>query len=367
MSGLLAGIYSAGDTAKRKLRGLLDDPIGTIQQQIGLLNDNAGKFNQLHSQATQESVNAIKSGGNEFGPANVALSNKLADAYNPAGITVWHGSPHKFAKFDSSKIGTGEGAQAYGHGLYLAESPDVAGQYQKTLAHKAFATMDKVGPNNYRVTAPDGSVLVDGEYLGKATRIKDAFDANAGNLYKVDLPDEHVAKMLDWDKPLSQQPHVQRAMLNQDDGWKAYASKLDPESRAVAEDMVLGTKPVHGDEATSLWESLLKKFPSLDHNEIHDVRWRMSPDMNDGEWLQSVLSGNGAVGSGVRGGGGADLYNSLGGGDAAAQQLRQLGIPGIRYLDGGSRGAGGGTSNFVVFPGNEGLLSILERNGQPIK
>lgn len=39
----------------------------------------------------------------------------------------------------------------------------------------------------------------------------------------------------------------------------------------------------------------------------------------------------------------------------------------IRYLDGGSRGAGQGTSNFVVFPGNEGLLQILERNGQPIK
>ena len=45
------------------------------------------------------------------------------------GATVWHGSPHKFDAFDSSKIGTGEGAQAYGHGLYLAESPEVAGSY----------------------------------------------------------------------------------------------------------------------------------------------------------------------------------------------------------------------------------------------
>ena len=49
---------------------------------------------------------------------------------------------------------------------------------------------------------------------------------------------------------------------------------------------------------------------------------------------------------------------------AASDKLRELGIPGIRYLDGGSRGAGAGTSNFVVFPGNEGLLKILERNGQ---
>jgi hypothetical protein len=92
MSGLLAGIYSAGDTAKRKLRGLLDDPIGTIQQQIGLLNDNAGKFNQLHSQATQESVNAIKKGGSPMGPASVALSNKLADAYNPIGMIAFKGT-----------------------------------------------------------------------------------------------------------------------------------------------------------------------------------------------------------------------------------------------------------------------------------
>ena len=48
--------------------------------------------------------------------------------------TVWHGSPHKFDKFDSSKIGTGEGAQAYGHGLYLAETPAVADGYRRDLS-----------------------------------------------------------------------------------------------------------------------------------------------------------------------------------------------------------------------------------------
>ena len=47
----------------------------------------------------------------------------------------------------------------------------------------------------------------------------------------------------------------------------------------------------------------------------------------------------------------------------ATDYLQKQGIPGIRYLDGGSRSAGAGSSNFVVFPGNEGLLKILERNG----
>ena len=38
----------------------------------------------------------------------------------PPGIVAYHGSPHSFDQFDTSKIGTGEGEQAYGHGLYFA-------------------------------------------------------------------------------------------------------------------------------------------------------------------------------------------------------------------------------------------------------
>ena len=133
LAGVLPAVFSAGDKLKRMASDFAADPMGNIQQRLGFLNDQAGQFNQLHSQATQESVSSIKGGGSGFGPASQQLAGKLADAYNPMGMVVWHGSPHKFSKFDSSKIGTGEGAQAYGHGLYLAESPDVAKGYQKTL------------------------------------------------------------------------------------------------------------------------------------------------------------------------------------------------------------------------------------------
>ena len=44
--------------------------------------------------------------------------------------------------------------------------------------------------------------------------------------------------------------------------------------------------------------------------------------------------------------------------DQASALLQSQGIPGIRYLDGGSRGAGTGTSNFVVF-GDGKMLKIL--------
>ena len=43
------------------------------------------------------------------------LGSAIAGAEaNPQGFIAYHGSPHDFDKFDMSKIGTGEGAQAYG-------------------------------------------------------------------------------------------------------------------------------------------------------------------------------------------------------------------------------------------------------------
>lgn len=48
-------------------------------------------------------------------------------------MVAWHGSPHVFDKFDLSKVGTGEGAQAYGYGLYFATSEDVADWYRDKL------------------------------------------------------------------------------------------------------------------------------------------------------------------------------------------------------------------------------------------
>ncbi len=239
--------------------------------------------------------------------------------------TVWHGSPHKFDKFDSSKIGTGEGAQAYGHGLYLAESPKVAGQYSQVLSDAAKLTPEGRAA---RALAENGDDLIAAkqaiykEYnvatspamqnaAMKAIEALQSGKAKSPQLYKVDLPDEHIAKMLDWDKPLSQQaPEVQKALLDLNN-------------------------PV-----INAWKQ--------------NGAWEHAP--NGGESAYRLLA-NGITKSSVESGKTA----------TASDLLRERGVTGIRYLDQGSRSTGQGTSNFVVFPGNEGLLKILERNGQPIK
>ena len=45
----------------------------------------------------------------------------------------------------------------------------------------------------------------------------------------------------------------------------------------------------------------------------------------------------------------------------ASEVFKQAGIPGIKYLDEGSRGTNKSTRNFVVFPGEEKKVRILER------
>jgi hypothetical protein len=47
----------------------------------------------------------------------------------------------------------------------------------------------------------------------------------------------------------------------------------------------------------------------------------------------------------------------------AADALRKAGIPGIRYLDRGSRARADGTRNYVMFPGTEDSIRILRKYG----
>lgn len=61
-------------------------------------------------------------------------TSKIPEPLYPFFVTAWHGSPHTFDKFSTDKIGTGEGAQAYGYGLYFAGAKEVAEYYKKRLS-----------------------------------------------------------------------------------------------------------------------------------------------------------------------------------------------------------------------------------------
>jgi hypothetical protein len=123
-------------------------------------------------------------------------------------LTAYHGTPHTIqGQFDINKVGTGEGAQAYGHGMYFAENPAVANEYANMFS-KSPASSTQL--TKLRDSAPVGSAEYKhyDELIGKSGQ---------GNLYKVDIPDADIPNMLDWDKPLSQQPKaVQDALAKYD-------------------------------------------------------------------------------------------------------------------------------------------------------
>ena len=169
----------------------------------------------------------------------------------------YHGTPHMFepepgapfGSFRDEAIGSGEGAQAYGWGHYIAGNPKVAEGYQKTLSA----------------------------------------DDSSGHLLEVHiLPEE--SQLLDWDKPLSEQsPEVQEAL-----GSGAHAGKL-------------------------LWH--------IPEETGHEIYRRLS------YFLQKPLPPDPA---GTPAGWGY-IDRGIGDPQAASAALHSAGIPGLRYLDAGSR------------------------------
>ena len=92
-------------------------------------NITGGNYLDAGLQALGGAGDAVQMMGAAFPPlVAVGAGMKL-----PRGIRAYHGSPYHFLRFDMSKIGTGEGAQAYGHGLYFAENEDIAKYYRDTL------------------------------------------------------------------------------------------------------------------------------------------------------------------------------------------------------------------------------------------
>ena len=79
----------------------------------------------------------------------------------PPGIVAYHGSPHSFDQFDTSKIGTGEGAQAYGHGLYFAGNEGVAQAYRKNLSGPAPSFTGEIAPEFLEALKADDNLGFD--------------------------------------------------------------------------------------------------------------------------------------------------------------------------------------------------------------
>lgn len=230
---------------------------------------------------------------------------------------AYHGSPYRFDKFTLDAIGTGEGAQAYGWGLYFAGKREIADFYRETLTNRdmqgyanahlnarnmvermkgdaewaAEVVSDQIG--NTEQSDPNYKRLVDTLEMITSGRYAKPLE-NTGQLYRVEIPEDD--QFLLWDKPLSEQPEQVREVLGEVLG-------------AVSPLLLEGTFPEYQKLALAIKDS----------------------DITGGDFYRRI--------------------QELVGSDRVASKIlnKKLKIAGIKYLDGTSRSAGDGSFNYVVF------------------
>ncbi len=221
------------------------------------------------------------------------------------GIKAFHGSPHAFDKFSMEKIGTGEGAQAYGHGLYFAENEGVARSYRDAL----------------------GSVATTPSYPNLRKAMDEAADANIA-AFKTPSPETQAAAR-------AAQARVQELQ-------KAVASEPKGAMYEVN---------INADPDTFLdWDAPLAK-----QRQDTLAKVRQVVDTRYGTGTTDTMTANGADPKDL-----VKNFDDLPTGDME-KMLRQEGIPGIKYLDGGSRTAGEGSRNYVVFDAS--IVDLVKKYG----
>ena len=149
------------------------------------------------------------------GVYNLNVSQKRIDN-DPEfeGFSVYHGSPFNFQKFEAGdRLLTGEGANAFGKGLYFTETEDIAKTYRKQLTKKSEIqrldkereTLEKTinekrndGKNADLELQKLSDILIQQDGISKGT-----IDVSSkGYLYKANIKtSKHL--LVDWNKPVS--------------------------------------------------------------------------------------------------------------------------------------------------------------------
>jgi hypothetical protein len=238
-----------------------------------------------------------------------------------AGIRAYHGSPHDFDRFrwDETTRGTGEGAQAYGDGLYFGESEEVARTYRDTLTSRTGGLLD--GQPLY---SPTGGFRND-----VARRIASELgDSGPGAVITlqrhggdIDATIAEIRARWNQSDPATVQaleglealrPRIQRP--------KGHMYEVD--INANPDDFIDLDLPM-GQQSPRVRDYVSQVYDMPQGRPFNQLRYRPTA--------------------------------------AEAESARKAGLPGYRFLDQGSRGVGSGSRNLVVI--DDSLIEILRKYG----
>jgi hypothetical protein len=298
------------------------------------------------------------------------------------GITAFHGSPYDFDKFSMGKLSTGEGGQAFGHGLYFAEKEAVARTYQDTLAPSKLASQAEILPEYFKPgniipsyggqdkvlkfkADPNGfnwvAHVVEVDKAGNSIpgarirvhatpptqkEVESVLGRKMGKMYEVEIKADRK-NFLDYDKPIKDQPKALRDAYRE-----AFGNKVPMKDREFLELFVSSDYAKSFPDASDVRQAtrvLESGFPGI------------------GEWaakqrdLGVKSSAWNMVGPGTGRGVYRELTEKFGSEAAASNYLTSKGVPGIKFFDQGSRGGAGKSRNFVVF--DDKTIDIIKKYG----
>ena len=344
--------------------------INWYNQQIAngnLLYANTKKINRLVTGSRQQMAQPVTK---QF-IINNSIPNekdldKLRKKYNYQYYqSAWHGSPHDFDTFDLGAIGTGEGNQAHGWGLYFAKKKSVSRNYQKELAKRLGTTSPKL----FKVEIPDQETMLDEDKYFKEQN-KDVIDKIIPAINNLDIDKrkallehykEHPSYTTnkEYEKILGKIQGVKREQEYLTDALLNNVNKIKEKiARETAAEYGYNFDELKADSTLEMAKKLLgemnEKLSTLEKEK--EIEWAKEKIRQD-KILENI--GDTFIKSPYTG---RDFYLALskafGGDKGASEFLNSIGVNGITY-DGYTDGR-----CYVVF--DDKAINIIEKYNQSV-
>ena len=316
------------------------------------------------AKARMEGGTTLSSGVNPdaaIAAAGDAIAKFRAPTEKKPGIIAFHGSGADFDEFKLEKIGTGEGAQAYGYGLYFADKEDIA-TYYKNMMQRSVDIDGKpyIRGNNINDELVDPEIADD---LGATNGDLEAAIKSSEEFLQEMIADDNVAAIRSTSRELEKLKELRGRITSSDQEGKMYKVGLEPKP----EDMLDYQIPI--EQQPENIQQTVKKALSYIYPDVKDPALSMR-----GSDLQNAIINRVAVSRGniekmsdpidvdiAR----IDPNNEKTEAAIAAQIMLEQGIPGIKYRDAGSRGGAksikDASFNYVIF--DDKMIKILEKYG----
>jgi hypothetical protein len=292
----------------------------------------AGQAASMAVPALRSGMAAVRAGAPVAREMAGVLPALMRDEFG--GIKLYHGSPYDFppepgaplGRFRDDKIGTGEGVQAYAYGHYGAEAEPVARGYRDTLA----------GPPRTSGVRIDGMPAED---MGLSRSAISLANMDLSGFQSLDaLRASYEASLQRAQEVLQRTPNSAVGIANRDMAQRSLDAldelkgrKLtfqQPEQPGHMYELDINAEPEHFLD----WDKPATAQPPNVQNALTKI-WEKLGGTTEGRQYPPFAAHSEATGESLH----AALATALGSKEAAAAALRDAGVPGVRYLDQGSR------------------------------